>query len=161
MIKKDSPPNTKAKDLKYNGIKWSFIKKALKWCLSNSTFLFNGVYYKQIDGCAMGSPLASLMADIFMNSILESAIDARKDEITSPLFDIVFKSPATQEIFNILFFGRYVDDTLAAFNSSEDAQRFLNFLNSLHPSIKFTMEEEMDGVLGKAFLDITSAKMFR
>ena len=72
MIRKSSPQNTKIKNLQYDGVKWSFIKKSLKWCLKNNTFLFNRIYYKQIDGCALGSPLASLMADIFMNEVIET-----------------------------------------------------------------------------------------
>ena len=31
-----------------------------------SFFLFNGVYYKQIDGAAMGSPLGPTLANIFL-----------------------------------------------------------------------------------------------
>ena len=154
MIRKSSDHNTKLKDLEYNGVKWRFIKKSLKWCLSNNIFLFNGLYYKQIDGCAMGSPLASLMADIFMNSVIESAITSRSQDQESPLFDILFESSTTKDIFNVVFFGRYVDDTLAAFKSRDDAHRFLTFLNSLHTALKFTMEEEKDGVLGIPFLDI-------
>ena len=97
------------------------------------------------------------MADIFMNSVIESSITSRSQEET-PLFDIVFESPTTKEIFNVIFFGRYVDDNLAAFRSKDEAQNFLTFLNSLHTALKFTMKEKKDGVLGIPFLDIEIQK---
>ena len=106
----------------------------------------------------MGTPLASLITDIFMNSVIESSITFRSQDEESPLFDILFESPTTKEIFNVVFFGRYVDDTLAAFKSRDDAHRFLTFLNNLHTALKFTMEEERDGVLGIPFLDIEIQK---
>ena len=49
------------------------------------------------------------------------------------------------------FYRRYVDDTFCLFRSREDVQRFHDFINTLHPSIKFDIEEEHDNKLG--FLD--------
>ena len=51
---------------------------------------------------------------------------------------------------SVLFYRRYVDDTLCLFHTEKEAKSFFNFLNS-HPSIKFTMEKETNKVL--AFLD--------
>ena len=45
-----------------------------------------------------------------------------------------------------------MDDTFCLFNTEHDAISFFDFLNSQHPSIKFTVEKETKKVL--AFLDI-------
>ena len=50
-------PNKDAK-LLYKGVKRLTLKRALEWCLKDNTFIFHGRLYKQIDGVAMGSPLA-------------------------------------------------------------------------------------------------------
>ena len=42
----------------------------------------------------------------------------------------------------ICIFVRYVDDTLAVFDSAEEADRFLTYLNNLHSSIQFTIDKE-------------------
>ena len=51
-----------------------------------------------------------------------------------------------------LFYRRYVDDIFAVFENKEKAIEFLAFLNGRHPNIKFTSEENENGVL--PFLDI-------
>ena len=67
-------PGVKVADQKYKGITRLIMKRSLIWFLCNQTFLFSGSYFKQVDGCAMGSPLAPFMADIFMNHVLEGKI---------------------------------------------------------------------------------------
>jgi len=39
------------------------MKKQLKWICKSTTSQFNGKLYKQIDGVAMGSPIAPLLAE--------------------------------------------------------------------------------------------------
>lgn len=58
--------------------------------------------------------------------------------------------------FSIKLFIRYVDDTLVVFNNPGDADRFISYLNSLHPNMKFTMEHEVLDRL--AFLDLLLIK---
>ena len=58
--------------------------------------------------------------------------------------------------FRPLKYHRYVDDTFAIFENRDQALLFLNYLNSQHPNIDFTMEEESDGVL--PFLDVRVAR---
>ena len=139
----------KAKEL-VNGVKRLTLARALKWALMDNTFICNGQLYKQIDGVAMGSPLAPALADIFMNHLLESVISDRSADwegITIP--DTI----TGYLIHNLKFFIRYVDDTLACFETRAEAERFLTFLNSLHACIKFTMDHECE--FGKiAFLDL-------
>ena len=54
--------------------------------------------------------------------------------------------------FKPSFYRRYVDDTYVIFNKKEHAEQFFTYLNSKHPKIKFTKEEENERKL--AFLDI-------
>ena len=145
-------PGVKVRDQKWNGITRLVMKRSLIWCLCNQTFQFNGILYKQIDGCAMGSPLAPLMADIFMNHVLESKITDRTQQHLNVLF-VNYRSGTSEfQECRLNFFGRYVDDNLAAFDNRQDAEYFLKYLNSLHSHITFTMELEIEGTL--PFLDI-------
>jgi len=75
--------------------------------------------YGQIDGVAMGSPLGPAIVNIFVGH-------------------------QEQELFNVvnrpLAYFRSVDDTFAVFNNEDDCNAFLSQLNSLHPSLRFTMK---------------------
>ena len=42
------------------------LTKLLKFATCQTHFLFNGKFYDQIDGVAMGSPLAPVLANLFM-----------------------------------------------------------------------------------------------
>ena len=42
------------------------LKKLFTFATSQTHFLFNGCFYDQIDGVAMGSPLAPILANLFM-----------------------------------------------------------------------------------------------
>ena len=52
----------------------------------------------------------------------------------------------------VLLYKRYVDDIFCLFENISNAESFLNFLNSRHPSIKLTMETEVNKKL--PFLDV-------
>ena len=36
---------------------------------------------------------------------------------------------------------KYIDDILAAFDNKQDLLNFFNFVNNIHPNIKFTIEK--------------------
>ena len=128
-------------------------KRSLEWCLKNNVFIFNSRFYKQIDGCAMGSPLAPILADIFMNFLLEpKIIRSEHDHL-----NLQFLGFGQFDSFSIKLFIRYVNDTLVVFNNPGDADRFIAYLNSLHPNMKFTMEHEVLDRL--AFLDLLLIKV--
>ena len=42
------------------------LKKLFLFAISQTNFIFKGKFYNQIDGVAMGSPLAPVLANIFM-----------------------------------------------------------------------------------------------
>ena len=81
----------------------------------------------------MGSPLAPVLANIFMG-FHEAKL----------LNEYNFNKPK--------FYLRYVDDILAAFDNEQDSLNFLNFLNNRHPNIKFTIEKQINHSI--AFLDV-------
>ena len=103
----------------------------LEFCLRNTYFLFQGRYYDQTEGAAMGSPISPLVANLFMEEIEVQAINTST-------------TPPT-------LWKRFVDDTFTIIKKKGDS--FLQHLNSIHPKIKFTCEEvREDGSM--PFLDI-------
>ena len=36
---------------------------------------------------------------------------------------------------------KYIDNILAAFDNKQDSLKFLDFVNNIHPNIKFTIEK--------------------
>ena len=50
------------------------MKELLLLCTKNLNFTFSGQIFIQVDGVAMGSPLAPLLADIFMIELERSLI---------------------------------------------------------------------------------------
>ena len=108
------------------------LKKLFLFSTSKTHFIFNSKFYNQIDGVAVGSPLAPVLANIFMG---------------------FHKSKWLNEYLNKpKFYLRYVDDILAAFDNEQDPLNFLNFLNNRHPNIKFTIEKQNNHFI--AFLDV-------
>ena len=61
-----------------------------------------------------------------------------------------------KEVLSVLFYKRYVDDIFCIFKTSEQADKFLDFLNTRHKNIKFTIEKEQDQKL--PFLDVLITK---
>jgi hypothetical protein len=100
---------------------------------TSSIFSFNGQFYEQTDGVAMGSPLSPVIANYFMEYFEEMALEV-----------------ATHKP---LCWFRYVYDTFVIWaHGPGKLAEFLDHLNELHENIKFTMETERDGHL--PFLDI-------
>ena len=83
------------------------LKKLFLFATSQTHFLFNS---NQIDGVAMGSPLAPVLSNIFMGFYESKWLN--EHNLNRPKFYL-----------------RYVDDILAAFDQQQDSLNFLNFLN--------------------------------
>lgn len=112
---------------------------SLKICLKQNYFQFNNNIYTCEEGLIMGNPLSPLLADIFMNSM----------ETT------IHKHPL---IKNFIFWYRYVDDIITCFiGTNRQLNHFLEFINSLHDNIKFTIELETNNSIN--FLDLTIQKL--
>ena len=109
------------------------LKKLFFFATSQTHFIFNSKFYNQIDGIAMGSPLAPVLANIIMG----------------------FHESKWLNVYNLKkpkFYLRYVDDVLAAFDNEQDSSNFSNFLNNRHPNIKLTIEKQINHFI--AFLDV-------
>ena len=87
----------------------------------------------------MGSPLGPILADIFMGYV-ENFLLHRSEHSPKHYF-------------------RYVDDTMAVFDSISSAEIFLDILNNLHPNLSFTIEHEESSSL--SFLDVNIHKTSR
>ena len=51
-----------------------------------------------------------------------------------------------------IYYRRYVDDIFCIFDNAQDANSFFDYLNSRHPNLQFTMQNETEHKL--AFLDV-------
>ena len=122
------------KKKKIKGLNKSEFTELLRLSVKNSFFLFNGQYFKQLDGVAMGSPLGPTLANIFL---------CHWEEIW------IKKCPKQ---FSPLYYKRYMDDTFLLFSSSDKVNKFHKYINSRHKNMKFTFEIEENNCL--PFLDI-------
>ena len=52
----------------------------------------------------------------------------------------------------LLYYRRYIDDTFCLFHNKQDTMKFLSFLNSRLPNIRFTFKTQLNGKL--PFLDV-------
>ena len=99
----------------------------MQLCTCNVQMLTHDGYYRQVDGLAMGVPPAPYLANGWLS---------KKDR---------------QIMDNAKLKARYMDDIIRSIKASEIEQK-LRDINELHPSLKFTMEREVDGLL--PFLDM-------
>lgn len=103
-------------------------KKLLEYATAGE-FLYKDRLFRQIDGVAMGSPLAPTLANLFMAQL---------------------ESQWHSERFSPQYYYRYVDDVFCVFQNDADVDCFLNFLNCQHTNLNFTVEK---GTNRLAFLD--------
>jgi hypothetical protein len=109
----------------------------LRICVNQNSFLFNGRYYSQQEGLAMGSPLSPILSDIYMDN-LERHLFSSKHPLTT----------------NIWYWCRYVDDIFCVWTgSNRQLVNFLKMLNEIDTHIQFTMELEEGRALN--YLDLT------
>ena len=110
------------------------VRDLLATCLKTTYFMYDGVIYSQVKGAAMGSPVSPIVANLFMEWFEEHAIQTFRYELT--------------------IWKRYVDDTMVAL-CDELLEDFTNHINSIHPAIKFTREEETNGNIAMLDTNIT------
>ena len=110
------------------------MKKALDLCTKEGFFLFNGSYYNQCDGVAMGSPLGPTLANAFLAH-----------------YEPEWLSNCPSD-FRPVYYRRYVDDIFVLFRQPDHLPKFLNYMNTRHKSMRFTSELEANGQF--SFLDI-------
>ena len=95
----------------------------LEFCLKNTYFSFQGQFYEQVEGAAMGSPVSPIVANLYMEYLEQKALS------TAP-------HPPK-------FCCRYVDDTFVI-HKEANKQGFLQHINSVHPAIRFTVEDNKE-----------------
>ena len=125
MLAIHRPPDS----LPHNG----YMIELLELVLTNHHFEFNGKYYNQLSGIAMGTKLASSYANLFMTKFEEKYV------YTYPLQPKLWK----RSIDNIFMIWPHGMDSLI---------QFINHLNAVHPTIKFTSDLSDTDV---SFLDLT------
>ena len=94
----------------------------LKVVLNNCVSSFQGKFYKQLNSAAMGSPCSLVVANIYMEYFEKRAL-----------------GPELPVSFTINTWLRYVDDVLTIVKKGTH-DSLLNYLNSIDPNIKFTIE---------------------
>ena len=119
---------------KVSGMNKVEFKSLMELATKDMLFLFNGNYYNQVEGVAMGSPLGPKLANIFL------CYHEKKWLRDCP------------EEFKPIKYRRYVDDTFLLFADESHIEKFQHYLNEQHININFTVEREQNNTL--PFLDI-------
>ena len=103
----------------------------LELCLNNNYLSFQGKFYEQVEGTAVGLLVSPIVANLCMEYFEQKAL-------------ITATYPPRMWL-------RYVDDTFVT--QKEDLkQNFLEHINSVYPALMFTMEDNKeDGAI--SFLD--------
>ena len=96
--------------------------------------MFKDILYKQKDDVAMGSPLGPTMANVFWS-----------------FYEMKWLEQCPNE-YKLVFYRRYVDDIFVLFKSAEHLSKFHAYLNTCHPNMSFSFEQEINGKL--SFLDV-------
>jgi hypothetical protein len=109
------------------------IMELLDVSLRTTYFQVDDKFFQQKDGMAMGSSVSPIVSNIFMEHFEILALDSTQHKQSVWL--------------------RYVDDTFVVWpHGPSRLQDFISHLNSLSPSIQFTIEMESDSAI--AFLDV-------
>ena len=86
------------------------LQKLFQFTTNQTNFLFNGHIYDQVDGVAMGLPLAPILANIFMGY-------HEKEWIRNYNYGVLF------------YYKTYVDDIFAVFETKDHAVSFYNYIS--------------------------------
>ena len=101
----------------------SFLITLLMLVLSCNVFTFNGVLFLQLFGVAMGTRVAPTFACLFMGWLEKKMLATWKG-----------RKPR--------FWKRYIDDIIFLWHGTkEELCEFIQYMNSLHPTIKFKCKE--------------------
>jgi len=73
-------------------LRTSDLKRLFLFATAETHFIFRGTYYDQVDGVAMGSPLAPILANLFMGHHGKIWLERYRDS-------------------QVLYYRRYVDNT--------------------------------------------------
>ena len=99
------------------------ITSLLEFCITSTYFSFQGKFYEQVEGAAMGFPLSPIVANLYMESF---EVEAFRSAPHPPYL-----------------WKRFVDDTFTILQSSQ-GDGFLEYLNSIDQHIQFTAEDQRE-----------------
>ena len=103
----------------------------LEFCLKTAYFQFQGRFFEQLQGAAIGSPISPIVANLYMEDFETKTINTAK--------------------YPPRIWKRYVDDTFVVTDVAKK-EGFLEHINSIDPHIQFTTEDaKTDGSI--PFLD--------
>ena len=88
----------------------------------NTYFSFQGQFFEQVEGAAMGSPVSPIVANLCMEYLEQNALST---------------APPPR------FWHRFVDDTFII-HREVNKQDFLKHINSVDPAKKFTVEDNKE-----------------
>jgi hypothetical protein len=101
----------------------NFLVNLLTLVLTLNIFTFDGKLFQQLLGVAMGTRSAPSIANIFMAFIEDQILQQ------APGVNFIYKK----------FWKRFIDDIFLIWTGTEqELITFLEFINTLHPTIKFT-----------------------
>ena len=129
----------------------NFILESAKFILNNNNFMFDSVMYKQIIGTAMGTIFAPPYACLSVGFLEETQL--------YPSLYLHFEQYLAELIQE--FFNRFMDDGFVPWPNEADINIFLEILNNMDPTLKFTLEKSTNFILDEKcyqqlnFLDIT------
>ena len=127
MLAIHKPPDT----LPYN----SYIIELLELVLTNNHFEFNGEFYHQLSGTAMGTKLAPSYANLFMTKFEDEYI-------------YIYTYPLQPQLWK-----RFIDDISVIWpHGMNSLIKFIEHLQTVHPTIKFTSDISETRI---SFLDLT------
>ncbi|XP_062826329.1 uncharacterized protein LOC134296130 [Anolis carolinensis] len=117
-----------------------FLLDLLDIILEKNYFKFDEKYYFQIQGVAMGSPVAPAIANLFMDNLENETI---LNHTKNPVADGIIK------------YCRFIDDIFIIVNSHQEAVTLLSWINTIHLKIKFTGNISSTSLI---FLDVVVTK---
>jgi hypothetical protein len=109
-----------------------FVLEAVQFVLENNYFMFDGVCRHQDVGTAMGTVMAPPYACLAIGYLEETKLEP----IILPQY---FTREDCALIMELLL--RYIDDGFIPWPTRLNRQSFVDAINSLHPSIRWTVEE--------------------
>ncbi|XP_053380090.1 uncharacterized protein LOC128548728 [Mercenaria mercenaria] len=113
------------------------VTRLLELCLKCTYFVYDGQYYLQIHGAAMGSPVSPIVCNLYTEHFESLALS------TAPTLR-VGGSVLWTTLIPSKQLRQYVNE-------------FTDHINSIDPDIKFTIEKEDNGTL--AFLDTNTVRL--
>ena len=103
----------------------SFLTSLLRLCLQRNLFTYGETTYQQMIGTAMGIHPAPPYANLFMADLDEKILNLGESKFPG----------------SVLAWKRFLDDCFGLWKGNlEDLYKFLEEINKLHPTIRFTME---------------------